>query len=92
MRLQGQKEINDKLDQVLPLLERLHHEFTSLKVELLNEIKTLKDELLQKTNVDPSILNETTTQIKSTPEAAEIDESKRYKYSNPSKLPILGIG
>ena len=67
---------------MLPLLERLHHEFTSLKVDLLNEIKTLKDELLQKTNVDPSILIETTTQIKSTSEAEIIDESKTYEYSN----------
>ena len=66
---------------MLPLLERLHHEFTSLKVDLLNEIKTLKDELLQKTNVDPSVLIETTTQIKSTSEAAIIDESN--EYSNP---------
>ena len=66
---------------MLPLLERLHHEFTSLKVDLLNEIKTLKDELLQKTNVDPSVLIETTTQIKSTSEATIIDESN--EYSNP---------
>ena len=41
------------------------------------------DELLQKTNIDPSILIETTTQIKSTPEAEIIDESKIYEYSNP---------
>ena len=89
---QGQKEINYKLDQVLPALERLNHEFSSLKVDLLKEIKSLKEELLKKTIVDPSIVIEGTTQIKSTPEAAEIDESKKYKYSNPSKLPILGIG
>ena len=72
---------------MLPLLERLHHEFTSLKVDLLNEIKTLKDELLQKTNVDPSILTETTTQIKSTPEASIIDESN--EYSNPHNYRFL---